>query len=88
VVPPVGDLHWPPCLHGLFREGRQSENAQHKKKTMKTKLNSDSELKNRTAQRSEGKKTLPKIDLVKRRRNRSLPTERLLTLLQKEAPRL
>jgi hypothetical protein len=63
---------------------------------MKTKLNSnkDSELQNRTAQRTVEAKTelpkpeLPKIDLVKRHRNRSLPTERLLALLQKEAPRL
>jgi hypothetical protein len=58
---------------------------------MKTKLNSnkDSELQNRTAQRTvEAETELPKIDLVKRHRNRSLPTERLLALLQKEAPRL
>jgi hypothetical protein len=62
---------------------------------MKTKLNSNSdsnsnsELKSRTAQRTvEAKTELPKIDLVKRRRNRCLPTERLLALLQKEAPRL
>jgi hypothetical protein len=63
---------------------------------MKTKsqIKSDSELQNRTAQqvedtaKPEAKTELPKIDPVKRRRNRSLPTDRLLQLLQKEAPRL
>ena len=79
-----------------FREGRRSENAPAlKKNTMKTKSKKslDSELKNRTAQHledgaeTEGKPELPKIDLVKRRRNRSLPTDRLLAMLQKEAPR-
>ena len=52
---------------------------------MKTK-NSKSELKNRTAQQIENKPELPKLDLAKRIRNRSLPTERLLELLRKETP--
>ena len=28
VVPPEGDLHWPPCFAGFFVEGRQSETEQ------------------------------------------------------------
>ena len=62
---------------------------------MKTKShkNLDSGLLNRTAQhledkaKPEGKPELPTIDMVKRRRNRSLPTDRLLEMLQKDAPR-
>ncbi len=54
---------------------------------MKTKKNSDSELQNRTAQHIEGKAELPKLDLAKRIRNRSLPTDSLLELLRKETPR-
>jgi hypothetical protein len=55
---------------------------------MKTKQNSKSvsELQNRTAQGSENKAVLPKIDLNKRSRNRVLPMGALLTLIQKEAP--
>jgi hypothetical protein len=67
---------------------------------MKTKSQKslDSELKNRTAQhladtaktedQTAPKAELPTIDQVKRRRYRSLPTDRLLERLQKEAPRL
>jgi hypothetical protein len=59
-----------------------------KKKIMKTKnKNSNSELKSRPAQQSVKKNDLPKIDLAKRIRNRSLPTERLLEVLRKDAPR-
>ena len=54
---------------------------------MKTKKNSDSELKNRTAQQIEKNTELPKLDLAKRIRNRSLPTDTLLELLHKETPR-
>jgi hypothetical protein len=73
----------------LSVEGREAENAQQiKKKIMKTKnTNSNSELKNRTAQLIETKTELPKLNLAKRIRNRSLPTDRVLKLLQKEAPR-
>jgi hypothetical protein len=55
---------------------------------MKTKQNSksDSKLQNRTAQGSEGKAELPKIDLNKRNRNRVLPMPSLLELIRKEAP--
>ena len=67
---------------------------------MKTKSQKslDSELKNRTAQhlvdtaktedQTAPKAERPTIDQVKRRRYRSLPTDRLLALLQKDAPRL
>jgi hypothetical protein len=66
-----------------------------KKKIMKTKKNSasksdqnsDSGLLNRTAQLSQNKPELLKIDLAARRYNRGLPTERVLQLLQKNAPR-
>jgi hypothetical protein len=54
---------------------------------MKTKNNSVSELKSRTAQQSVKKNDLPKIDLAKRIRNRGLPTERLLEVMHKEFPR-
>jgi hypothetical protein len=69
-------------------EGREAENAQQiKKKIMKTKnTNSNSELQNRTAQQSENKPELPKLDLAKRIRNRSLPTDRVLELLRRETP--
>jgi hypothetical protein len=68
-------------------EGREAENAQQiKKKIMKTK-NINSELKNRTAQHIQDKTELPKLNLAKRIRNRSLPTNRVLELLQAEAPR-
>jgi hypothetical protein len=55
---------------------------------MKTKKNSDSnsELKNRTAQQIENKRELPNLDLAKRSRNRGLPTEKVLELLRKETP--
>jgi hypothetical protein len=50
-------------------------------------VNSDSGLLNRTAQQSEGKTELLKIDLAARRYNRGLPTERVLSLLQSKEPR-
>ena len=52
----------------------------------KTQKNSDSELQNRTAQRSENKAELPKIDLELRNQNRALPIESLLDLIRKDAP--
>jgi hypothetical protein len=58
---------------------------------MKAKSQKISGLQNRIAQledKTEAKTGFPKIDVVQRRRNRSLPTGRLLGLLQKEAPRL
>jgi hypothetical protein len=68
-------------------KGERPRTHSSKKKIMKTNTNSDSRLLNRTAQRIENKTELPKIDLVKRRRNRSLPTDRLLEMLHKESPR-
>jgi len=70
-------------------EGRRSESAQHKKKTMKTKntnTEKDSGLRNRIAQ---GKETqLPKIDFRRRFQNRGLSTDKVLDLLFHETPRL
>jgi hypothetical protein len=58
---------------------------------MKTKkiqnADSDSGLLNRTAQHIEKQPELLKVDFNKRSRNRALPLERLLELVQKEAPR-
>jgi hypothetical protein len=53
---------------------------------MKTNTNSDSELRNRTAQQGRGQ--LPRIDFAKRNANRQLPTDEVLSLLEKEAPLL
>ena len=53
---------------------------------MKTKIQKNSELQNRTAQRIENKAELPKIDLELRNQNRALPIESLLDLIRKEAP--
>lgn len=52
---------------------------------MKTKINSVSELKNRTAQRSDGNSLWP-IDFELRHYNRSLSTERVLHLLRTQTP--
>jgi hypothetical protein len=54
---------------------------------MKTKSNTVSELKSRTAQQIENKAEALELDMAKRIRNRSLPTERVLELLRKETPR-
>jgi hypothetical protein len=51
---------------------------------MKTNTNSDSELKNRTAQRIGDK--LQRIDFARRHRNRGLRTGSLLNLIRREAP--
>jgi hypothetical protein len=90
VVPPEGDLHWPPVTAGFFGEGRETENAQQsKKKIMKTKTkNSDSRLKNRTAQSGSQKTQLQRIDFKARFANRRLPVEKVLDLLFHETPRL
>jgi hypothetical protein len=57
---------------------------------MKTNIqNQNSRLKNRTEQVSTGRNKaakLPKLDFALRHRNRQLPTENLLQLLQAEAP--
>ena len=51
---------------------------------MKTNQHSDSELKNRTAQRIGDK--LQRIDFARRNKNRGLPTQSLLNLIRREAP--
>ena len=78
---------WPPCAAGFFVKGERPRTHSSKKKIMKTKnTNSNSELKNRTAQHIEKQPELLKVDFNKRNRNRALPLERLLELLQKETP--
>jgi hypothetical protein len=56
------------------------------KKNSKSVKDSNSGLLNRTAQLIENNTELPKLDLAKRIRNRSLPTGKLLDLLYKETP--
>jgi hypothetical protein len=80
---PQESFHWPPCCAGFFREGRQSESAQHfLKKAMKTNINSEADLKNRIAQHS---KQLPKIDFNRRRLNRGLSVVSLLSVIRRES---
>ena len=55
---------------------------------MKTNTNSDSRLQNRTAQSSEQKTPLQRIDFNRRFANRGLPTDKVLDLLFHETPRL
>ena len=77
---------WPPWSAGFFVKGERPRTHSSKKKTMKTNTNSvsDSELQNRTAQRSGNK--LQRIDFNRRHRNRALRTESLLHLIRREAP--
>jgi hypothetical protein len=56
------------------------------KKNSNSAENSNSELLNRTAQLIENTTEAVKIDFGKRNRNRYLPIERVLELLQKETP--
>jgi len=60
-VPSEDYSRQPPCSAGSFVKGERPRTHSSKKKIMKTNINSDSELKNRTAQRSEDK--LHGIDL-------------------------
>ena len=87
VVPPEGNLHWPPCFASFFVNGdRPKPNSRTQKKTMKTKSQKQkSGLKSRTEQLNT--KQLPKIDLEARRANRALKTENLLALLRNQAPK-
>ncbi len=66
----------------------RNEQAEHKKKTMKT-TNKNS-LKAQTRPEQSGTNTqqsLPRISFKLRRQNRALPTEKVLTLLHTEAPK-
>lgn len=82
-----------PVPQAFSVEGRQSENAERKKKTMKTKSNSKTKkpetpgLLNRTAEGLEGRAMLP-LDFAQRTKNRGLSTEALLNLIRGEAPQL
>jgi hypothetical protein len=75
-----------PVPQAFFVKGERPRTHRSKKKTMKTHTNSvsDSELQNRTAQRSGSK--LQRIDFARRHRNRALRTESLLHLIRREAP--
>ena len=66
-------------------KGERPRTHSSKKKIMKTKTHKDSELQNRTAQRSEDK--LHRIDFRQRFYNRGLSTAKVLDMLYHEAPR-
>jgi hypothetical protein len=85
-VPSEDYSRQPPCSARLFVKGERPRTHRAKKKIMKTKTKLDSELQNRTAQRSENTAELPKLDLNRRNQNRALPMESLLNLIRKEAP--
>jgi hypothetical protein len=91
VVPPEGDLHWPPCYAVFCREGRKTgPNSRAQKKTMKTNTNKNqnrkSEAQSRPEQLSTSTGNRPKINLELRRANRALETEKLLAVLRSETP--
>jgi hypothetical protein len=66
---------------------RPDRTAEHKKKTMKTKLNNQkSELQSRPEQLSTSTGNREKINFKKRFSNRALDTEKLLALLRSETP--
>jgi hypothetical protein len=86
VAPSEDSFHWPPCFAGFFVKGERPKTHGSKKKIMKTHTNSDSELKARSARQGGDGDKLPKIDFVRRNRNRGLPTDSLLNLMRREAP--
>ena len=75
----------------------RNEQAEHKKKTMKTTSKNSSKAQVQTEQLSTEKvtasvlvteiKPLPRISIKERRKNQSLPTEKVLHLLRTKAPR-
>ena len=71
----------------------RNEQAEHKKKTMKTTSEKSSKAQVQTEQSSTASapvtetKPLPRISFKARRQNRALPTEKVLHLLRTEAPR-
>jgi hypothetical protein len=88
VVPSEDYSHEPPCCAAFFVEGRktETEQAEHKKNTMKTKLkNQKSEAQNRPEQSGTDKRA--KINTARREANRALNTDKLLALLRSEAPK-
>jgi hypothetical protein len=73
VVPPEGDLHWPPCCAGFFREGRKTgPNSRAQKKDYENEYKQKSEIKaqSRPEQLSTSTGNRPKINLELRRANR------------------
>jgi len=87
VVPSEDHSHGPPLpRERLSDEGRKTETEQQgsKKKTMKTNASKSNEgLLNRPEQLGRNRN---RIDLARRRMNRALRTETLLTLLRSDAP--
>jgi len=76
----------------LMCEGRQSESEKIKKimktktETHQTKVKNSSGLKNRNEKIVQDKPKLVPVDFDLRRANRTLPTQKVLSLLQDEAP--
>jgi hypothetical protein len=78
VVPPEGDLHWPPCCAGFFREGRKTgPNSRAQKKDYENEYKQKSEIKaqSRPEQLSTGNR--PKIDMELRRANRAVGNRKI-----------
>ena len=97
MVPPEGYSHGGGLAAPLFREGRQTEDAQQsrKKKTMKTtSQTNNSGLGSRSAQWSSENNQAPKkdnrlpIDTEARKKNRTLPTNKVVELLKTNHPGL
>jgi hypothetical protein len=87
VVPSEDYSHGPPIGAGFSDEGDgRNEQAEHKKKTMKTTSKISKKAQGQTEQ-SSTQNSLPRISFKHRRRNRALPVERLLKLLRSTAPR-
>ena len=61
VVPPEGDLHWPPCFAGFFREGRKTgPNSRAQKKDYENEYKQKSDQgsePSRTVEHEHGKQT-------------------------------
>ena len=89
MVPSEDYSHAPPCYAVFLSEGRQTETEPQssKKKTMKTNTNQKSEsgLKSRPEPLSAANRK--PIDFNRRKANRSLDTEKLLAVLQSDAPK-
>jgi len=89
VVPSEDHSHGPPIGAGFSGEGDgRNEQAEHKKNTMKT--TTKNSVKARVQIEQSGTNTqdsLPRISIKERRKNRALPTEKVLNLLRTEAPR-
>ncbi len=93
MVPSEDYSHGPPIGAGFSDEGDGwNEQAEHKKKTMKTTSKNSKKALVQTEQsgtqtQTIEQKPLPRISFKLRRHNRALPTEKVLNLLHTEAPR-